>query len=121
MEASKRWQNTGSIIAISDSFPHPGALNHPTLNIPNPTLAIMDNLTFLSSVNNERIDLIAIDHPLFPTHKHIASAAASLSASIQNPQSHQGGYVPLGRVLGAVIDSGHREKVRHPSMPSSKM
>ena len=33
------------------------------LNIPNRTLAIMDNLTFLRSVNNECIDLIAIDPP----------------------------------------------------------
>ena len=33
------------------------------LNIPNRTLAIMDNLTFLRSINNECIDLIAIDPP----------------------------------------------------------
>lgn len=33
------------------------------LNVPNRTLAIMDNLTFLRSLNNECIDLIAIDPP----------------------------------------------------------
>ena len=33
------------------------------LNVANRTLAIMDNLTFLRSVNNECIDLIAIDPP----------------------------------------------------------
>ena len=34
-----------------------------TLNVPNRTLAIMDNLPFLRSLNNECIDLIAIDPP----------------------------------------------------------
>ena len=34
-----------------------------TLNVRNRTLAIMDNLTFLRSLNNECIDLIAIDPP----------------------------------------------------------
>ena len=34
-----------------------------TLNVPNRTLAIMDNLPFLRSINNECIDLIAIDPP----------------------------------------------------------
>ena len=33
------------------------------LNIANRTLAIMDNLPFLRSLNNECIDLIAIDPP----------------------------------------------------------
>ena len=33
------------------------------LNVPNRTLAIMDNLPFLRSLNNECIDLIAIDPP----------------------------------------------------------
>ena len=33
------------------------------LNVPNRTLAIMDNLRFLRSLNNECIDLIAIDPP----------------------------------------------------------
>ena len=33
------------------------------LNVPNRTLAIMDNLSFLRSLNNECIDLIAIDPP----------------------------------------------------------
>ena len=33
------------------------------LNIPNRTLAIMDNLRFLRSLNNECVDLIAIDPP----------------------------------------------------------
>ena len=33
------------------------------LNVPNRTLAIMDNLPFLRSINNECIDLIAIDPP----------------------------------------------------------
>ena len=33
------------------------------LNVPNRTLAIMDNLAFLRSLNNECIDLIAIDPP----------------------------------------------------------
>ena len=33
------------------------------LNLPNRTLAIMDNLHFLESLNNESIDLIAIDPP----------------------------------------------------------
>ena len=31
------------------------------LNAPNSTLTVMDNLTFLRSINNECIDLIAID------------------------------------------------------------
>ena len=34
-----------------------------TLNVPNRTLAIMDNLPFLRSLNNECVDLIAIDPP----------------------------------------------------------
>ena len=34
-----------------------------TLNLPNRTLAIMDNYPFLRSINNECIDLIAIDPP----------------------------------------------------------
>lgn len=34
-----------------------------TLNVQNRTLAIMDNLPFLRSINNECIDLIAIDPP----------------------------------------------------------
>ena len=34
-----------------------------TLNVRNRTLAITDNLTFLRSLNNECIDLIAIDPP----------------------------------------------------------
>ena len=34
-----------------------------TLNVPNRTLAIMDNLPFLRSINNKCIDLIAIDPP----------------------------------------------------------
>ncbi len=33
------------------------------LNVANRTLAIMDNLPFLRSLNNECIDLIAIDPP----------------------------------------------------------
>ena len=33
------------------------------LNVPNRTLAIMDNLRFLRSINNECVDLIAIDPP----------------------------------------------------------
>ena len=33
------------------------------LNLPNRTLAVMDNLEFLKSINNECIDLIAIDPP----------------------------------------------------------
>ena len=33
------------------------------LNVPNRTLAIMDNLRFLRSLNNECVDLIAIDPP----------------------------------------------------------
>ena len=33
------------------------------LNVANRTLAIMDNLTFLRRLNNECIDLIAIDPP----------------------------------------------------------
>lgn len=33
------------------------------LNVPNRTLAVMDNLEFLKSINNECIDLIAIDPP----------------------------------------------------------
>ena len=33
------------------------------LNVPNRTLAIMDNLSFLRSLNNECVDLIAIDPP----------------------------------------------------------
>ncbi len=33
------------------------------LNVPNRTLAITDNLPFLRSLNNECIDLIAIDPP----------------------------------------------------------
>ena len=33
------------------------------LNVPNRTLAVMDNLPFLRSLNNECIDLIAIDPP----------------------------------------------------------
>ena len=33
------------------------------LNVPNRTLAVMDNLDFLKSINNECIDLIAIDPP----------------------------------------------------------
>ena len=33
------------------------------LNFPNRTLSIMDNLTFLRSINKECIDLIAIDPP----------------------------------------------------------
>ena len=33
------------------------------LNVKNRTLAIMDNLPFLRSLNNECIDLIAIDPP----------------------------------------------------------
>ena len=33
------------------------------LNVGNRTLAIMDNLPFLRSLNNECIDLIAIDPP----------------------------------------------------------
>ena len=33
------------------------------LNMQNRTLAIMDNLPFLRSLNNECIDLIAIDPP----------------------------------------------------------
>ncbi len=33
------------------------------LNIPNRTPAIMDNLTFLRSVNNKCLDLIALTRP----------------------------------------------------------
>ena len=33
------------------------------LNVDNRTLAIMNNLPFLQSINNECIDLIAIDPP----------------------------------------------------------
>ena len=33
------------------------------LNVSNRTLAVMDNLLFLRSLNNECIDLIAIDPP----------------------------------------------------------
>ena len=39
-----------------------------TLNVRNRTLAIMDNLTFLRSLNNECIDLIAIDPPFAIGH-----------------------------------------------------
>ena len=33
------------------------------LNMPNRTLGIMDNLPFLRSINNDCVDLIAIDPP----------------------------------------------------------
>ena len=33
------------------------------LNVPNRTLAIMDNLWFLRALNNDCVDLIAIDPP----------------------------------------------------------
>ncbi len=38
-------------------------LNAPTPNFPNRTLAIMDNIAFLKMLDNESIDLIAIDPP----------------------------------------------------------
>ena len=43
------------------------------LNVPNRTLAVMDNLPFLRSINNECIDLIAIDPP-FAANETFTSA-----------------------------------------------
>ena len=49
------------------------------LNVPNRTLAIMDNLRFLRSLNNECIDLIAIDPPFATNETFIGQPKPPIS------------------------------------------
>ena len=55
------------------------------LNIANRTLGIMDNLSFLRSLNNECIDLIAID-PLSLLMRHSPEDQGRLSARPNIPK-----------------------------------
>ena len=50
------------------------------LNVPNRTLAIMDNLRFLRSLNNECVDLIAIDPPFAANETFIGRPNPPISA-----------------------------------------
>ena len=49
------------------------------LNVPNRTLAVMDNLPFLRSINNECIDLIAIDPPFAANETFTSSPRPPIS------------------------------------------
>lgn len=49
------------------------------LNVPNRTLAIMDNLSFLRSLNNECVDLIAIDPPFAANETFIGNPRPPIS------------------------------------------
>ena len=49
------------------------------LNVANRTLAIMDNLPFLRSLNNECIDLIAIDPPFVANETFINRPKPAIS------------------------------------------
>ena len=51
------------------------------LNVPNRTLAIMDNLRFLRSLNNECVDLIAIDPPFAANETFIGRPNPPISAA----------------------------------------
>ena len=56
------------------------------LNVANRTLAIMDNLRFLRHLNNECVDLIAIDPPSPPT-KPLPAVPARPSATPNMPRN----------------------------------
>ncbi len=52
-----------------------------SLNVPNRTLAIMDNLRFLRSLNNESVDLIAIDPPFAANETFTGKPEPPITAS----------------------------------------
>ena len=63
------------------------------LNVPNRTLAIMDNLPFLRSINNECIDLIAIDPPFaanetFTSRPRVPISPEELAEEVALAQAH---------------------------------
>ena len=51
------------------------------LNVPNRTLAIMDNLPFLRALNNECVDLIAIDPPFATNETFVDQPRSPISAA----------------------------------------
>ncbi|MCE2458450.1 MAG: hypothetical protein J4G14_11650 [Dehalococcoidia bacterium] len=66
------------------------------LNMQNRTLAIMDNLPFLRSLNNECIDLIAIDPPFAANETFTGRPKPPITDAEIEEEKALAGSVPLG-------------------------
>ena len=76
------------------------------LNVPNRTLAIMDNLPFLRALNNDCIDLIAIDPPFAANETFIGRPRPAITdAELSEERA-------LARKHGAKHDEGSDTRVR---------
>ena len=67
-----------------------------TLNVANRTLAVMDNYPFLRALNNECVDLIAIDPPFaanetFTSRPRPAITQAEFDEEVALAAAHGGG------------------------------
>ena len=76
------------------------------LNMPNRTLGVMDNLRFLRSLNNECVDLIAIDPPFAANETFVGRPRPPISdAEIAEEKA-------LARKHGVNHDEGRDTRVR---------
>ena len=76
------------------------------LNVPNRTLAIMDNLRFLRALNNDCVDLIAIDPPFAANETFIGRPRPAITdAELAEERA-------LARKHGASHDEGRDTRVR---------